>query len=79
MDNETESKSITEILQDIAELANGVAALCVGHKKILSEGDFSDNLIEMMCSNLHAKLLGLNGWEPEEELVIFVEGEEDFE
>lgn len=46
-------------IANIAEVANAVASLIVGHRKILVEGGFDPNMSDAMCQALHAKLLGL--------------------
>jgi len=59
-----------EVVADIAEFANAVAYLLVGHRKILVDGDFDVNLADQMCAALHAKLLGIAelwGFEVEDE------------
>lgn len=67
MDNET--KSITEVVAEIADFANAIASLVVGHRRILVEGDFDINLADSMAASLHAKLLGLvHHWETEDDL-----------
>lgn len=54
-----EVESPLDYIANIAETANAVASLVVGHRKILVEGGFDPNLADSMCSTLHAKLLGL--------------------
>jgi hypothetical protein len=52
-------KSALDVITDVAEVANAVASLLVGHRKILVEGGFDPNLVDSMCANLHSKLLDL--------------------
>lgn len=78
MDNE--QKSTLDVVADIAEFANAVASLLVGHRNILVEGGFNPILADNMCYGLHAKLLGLAPeWEPDDEdgMIIHVLHEED--
>lgn len=68
MDDELNER--LEAIANIASVANAVASLVVGHRRILVEGGFDINLADAMCANLHGSLLGLeNIWEPEEETV----------
>lgn len=48
-----------DAIANIAEVANSVASLIVGHRRILVEGGFDPNMAEAMCQALHAKVLGL--------------------
>lgn len=55
----SEIESPLDYIANIAETANAVASLVVGHRKILVEGGFDPNLADQMCATLHSKLLGL--------------------
>lgn len=66
MDNEE-----NEALFAGAEYANKIASLVVGHLNILLEGGFNVELANAMAAALHARLLGLDLWEPEEEVEAF--------
>lgn len=68
MDETADVKTTLEQIHDLAEVANAVASLVVGHRKILVEGGFDLNLADAMAANLHASLLGL---------VVVYGGEED--
>lgn len=57
--SEVESVSAMESLQNIAEFANGVASLVVGHRRILVDGNFDPNMADQMAGALHASLLGI--------------------
>jgi len=57
---DTERVSALEAVQNIAEFANAVASLVVGHRKILVEGGFDPNMSDQMAAALHASLLGLS-------------------
>lgn len=68
MDEIFSQKSTLDVVSDIAEFANAVASLLVGHRSILVGGGFDPNMADHMCFGLHAKLLGLvHEWEPEDE------------
>lgn len=56
MDSE---KSILEVVAEMADFANAVASMVVGHRKILVEGGFDVNLADQMAASLHAQMLGL--------------------
>lgn len=56
----------TESLLSYADTVNRIAALVVGHRRILVDGGFDVNLADQMCASLHARLLGLDILEPEE-------------
>lgn len=56
-------ESNMDVVADIADFANGVASLVVGHRHILVEGGFDAGLADVMCQALHAKLLGLDIWD----------------
>jgi hypothetical protein len=72
MDEISENYSALEAVQNIAEFANAVASLVVGHRKILVEGDFDVNLADSMAAALHASLLGLVPvWEQEHDDATF--------
>jgi hypothetical protein len=63
-----DGKSILEAVADVAEFANAVASLVVGHRKILVDGGFDVNLSDSMAASLHAQLLGLvHHWELEDD------------
>lgn len=74
-----EGKSTLDVVADIAEFANAVASLLVGHRGILVSGGFDPNMADHMCFGLHAKLLGLvHEWEPEEDLDYFIGDDEAY-
>lgn len=74
-----EGKSTLDVVADIAEFANAVASLLVGHRGILVNGGFDPNMADHMCFGLHAKLLGLvHEWEPEEDLDYFIGDDEAY-
>lgn len=77
MDNE--EKNIFDIVGEIADFANSVASLVVGHRRILVEGDFDVNLADSMAASLHAHLLGLvHHWESADDFdIIAYANEED--
>ena len=78
MDEINDHLSALEAVQNIAEFANAVASLVVGHRRILVEGDFDVNLADQMAASLHASLLGLvQTWESEDEDALFYANEED--
>lgn len=56
------SKEFSQLdaIANIASVANAVASLVVGHRKILVEGGFDPNLSDQMCAALHGQLLGLS-------------------
>lgn len=59
-----EGYSQLDAIANIAEVANAVASLLVGHRRILVDGGFDVNLADGMCAALHAKLLGIGPvWE----------------
>lgn len=70
-------KTTLEQIHDLAEVANAVASLVVGHRKILVEGGFDINLSDAMAANLHASLLGLvNVFDnQEDEILEFLMGD----
>lgn len=74
-------KTTLEQIHDLAEVANAVASLVVGHRKILVEGGFDINLADAMAANLHASLLGLvHVFDNEEdEILEFLIGDSDDE
>lgn len=79
-----EAKSIIEVVADVADFANAVASLVVGHRKILVDGGFDINLSDSMAASLHAQLLGLvHHWELEEDpdfdLIAYPNEEDDDE
>lgn len=80
MDNESKQLSTLDVVADIAEFANAVASLLVGHRRILVEGGFDPNMADSMSAGLHAKLLGLDilpDWEPEWEPEFIEDDKED--
>lgn len=80
MEEETTQRSILEAVANVAEFANAVASMVVGHRRILVEGGFEVNLADQMAAALHAQTLGLvQRFDEEEEyhVVEFLVGEED--
>jgi hypothetical protein len=71
-----EQQSQLDAVANIAEVANMVAALVVGHRKILVDGGFDVNMSEIMCQALHAKVLGLGVWSFDDDFIL-EEEEED--
>jgi hypothetical protein len=59
MEEAPTQQSTLDVVADIAEFANSVASLLVGHRKILVEGGFDSAMADHMCFGLHSKLLGL--------------------
>ncbi len=47
-------------IANVAAVANSVASLCVGHRKILADGGFQVELADAMAASLHSMLLGLS-------------------
>lgn len=81
---EEDQKSILNIVADISDFCNSVAEMLCGHRKILVDGGFNGDLVDNMCFNLHAKLLGLfQEWENSEEeapiIHLLMESEDDDE
>lgn len=74
-------QSTLDMVADIAEFANAVASLLVGHRRILVDGGFDNNMADHMCEGLHAKLLGLvhEEWEPDYEIEFLQPGEDEEE
>jgi predicted regulator of Ras-like GTPase activity (Roadblock/LC7/MglB family) len=75
-----QQKSILESVANMAEFANAVASMVVGHRRILVEGGFDINLADQMASALHAQTLGLvQRWDEDEEIHVleFLVGEDD--
>jgi hypothetical protein len=74
-------KSILEAVANMAEFANAVASMVVGHRRILVEGGFDINLADQMAASLHAQTLGLvQHWDEDDEdihVIEFLVGEED--
>lgn len=54
-----DEKSPLDEIANIASVANAIASLVVGHRKILVDGGFNVDLSDSMCAELHAHLLGL--------------------
>ena len=82
MEEETTQKTILEAVAEMAEFANAVASMVVGHRRILVEGDFDVNLADQMAAALHAQVLGLvHQWQAEDEMDVrvleFLVGEDD--
>lgn len=64
-----------EMVARMAEFANAVASMVVGHRKILVEGGFDVNLADQMAAALHSQVLGLSDqWDDDEEVAIHVLG-----
>lgn len=59
MEEEANQKTILEAVAEMAEFANAVASMVVGHRRILVEGEFDVNLADQMAAALHAQMLGL--------------------
>lgn len=84
MEEEITQKTILEAVAEMAEFANAVASMVVGHRRILVEGEFDINLADQMAAALHAQVLGLvHQWQAEEDVDIqvleFLVGDEDEE
>lgn len=81
MEEETGQKTILEAVAEMAEFANAVASMVVGHRRILVEGEFDVNLADQMAAALHAQMLGLvHQFEEEPDfrvLEFLVGGDED--
>lgn len=81
MDELNSQKSILEAVANMAEFANAVASMVVGHRRILVEGGFDINLADQMAAALHAQTLGLvQQWDYEDEdmhVIEFLVGEDD--
>lgn len=80
MEEETTQRSILEAVANVAEFANAVASMVVGHRKILVDGGFDINLADQMAAALHAQTLGLvRQWDDDEEVHVieFLVGEDD--
>lgn len=80
---ENETKSILEVIAEMADFANAVASMVVGHRRILVEGGFDINLADSMAAALHAQTLGLvHHWDTDEdnfEIVAYMNDDEDDE
>lgn len=61
--DDKKEQSILETVAEIADFSNSVAELIVGHLRILVNGGISQDLAEVMCQALHARLLGLDIWD----------------
>lgn len=73
MEEETAQKTILESVAEMAEFANAVASMVVGHRRILVEGDFDVNLADQMAAALHAQTLGLAQlWQAEDDVNVHV-------
>lgn len=83
MEELNSQKSILEAVANMAEFANAVASMVVGHRRILVEGGFDINLADQMAAALHAQTLGLvQQWDDEDDdmhVIEFLVGEEDDE
>lgn len=82
MEEENTQKTILEAVAEMAEFANAVASMVVGHRRILVEGDFDVNLADQMAAALHAQVLGLvHQWGNDDEIDVhvleFLSGEDD--
>jgi predicted regulator of Ras-like GTPase activity (Roadblock/LC7/MglB family) len=65
--------SVLQSVANVAEYANAVASMVVGHRRILVEGGFDVNLADQMAAALHAQVLGLAGqWEEEPNHEMFI-------
>lgn len=74
MEEETNQKTILEAVAEMAEFANAVASMVVGHRRILVEGEFDVNLADQMAAALHAQVLGLvHQWNSEDEDIHVLE------
>lgn len=74
MEEENGQKTILEAVAEMAEFANAVASMVVGHRRILVEGDFDINLADQMAAALHAQVLGLvHQWNNEDEDIHVLE------
>jgi len=73
MEEETAQKTILESVAEMAEFANAVASMVVGHRRILVEGEFDVNLADSMAAALHAQVLGLvHQWQTEDDMDVHV-------
>lgn len=73
MEEETKQKTILESVAEMAEFANAVASMVVGHRRILVEGEFDVNLADQMAAALHAQVLGLaHQWQAEDDMDVRV-------
>lgn len=82
MEEENGQRTILEAVANVAEFANAVASMVVGHRRILVDGGFDINLADQMAAALHAQTLGLvQQWDDEEEyhVATFIVGEDDDE
>lgn len=82
MEEETNQQSILELVAKMAEFANAVASMVVGHRRILVEGEFDVNLADQMAAALHGQVLGLvhqfsNEDEMDLHVLEFLVGDED--
>ena len=80
MEELNQQKSILEAVANMAEFANAVASMVVGHRRILVDGGFDINLADQMAAALHAQTLGLvQQWDEEDEVHVleFLVGEDD--
>lgn len=77
--DETSEKSTLDQIADVAEQANAIASLVVGHLKILLEGGFDFAVANGMAASLHAHLLGITEiWQVEPEFEVeYLSGEDD--
>lgn len=78
IDEDSGQKTALENVAEMADYANAVASLVVGHRRILVEGQFQIELADQMAAALHAQILGLvTFWQAEDEVqVLFHAGDE---
>lgn len=76
--SDEENLTPKQALLEFAEFANDVAALVVGHRKILVEGGFDINMADIMSARLHGEVLGLLD-ERERQNALFYAYEEEEE
>jgi len=85
MEEENGQKTILEAVAEMAEFANAVASMVVGHRRILVEGEFDVNLADQMAAALHAQVLGLvHQWSNDEDeinvhVLEFLSGDDEDE
>lgn len=66
---DSEEKSILDAVAEMADFANAVASMVVGHRRILVEGGFEINLADSMAAALHGQMLGIaHHWETEDDM-----------
>lgn len=82
MEELEDHKNILDIVAEMADFANAVASMVVGHRKILVEGGFDVNLSDQMAAALHAQMLGLVHHfeeEPDFQVLEFLVGNDEDE